>query len=915
MVKAIEDAILRSNQSDGVRPSVPSRSGATSEANGQTRPLTAAQHIRQISEPFRPSSQPSKPKDELHLSMPDPLLLRFSQLRATDKKLPYPADHMPMGSALADRPSSKDGTTPLAQAQSAPSVRGSRPVGPRDMPSVPTTAPVPPPKLPLNTKMASSLPRAPSPIYSPARNIAAPSSITPSRSTARSMTTQDFRDPPGYSVSSVNGYAKPQTSQISKPRFQELPDSRSISAQDLHDRLKSYNILVIDVRGREHFDEGHIYAKSIMCIEPVSLTYGMSFEDLQEKLIFSPDVENQMFDRIGEFDLVVYYDARTPSERFLEGSPKTASSQWLRALYETLVTFNERVQLRRSPAVLNGGLESWIDLMGIQSLQSSTTLQIPQSILVPKPSRRMPHRQSITGGTSSREVRMRRLHQYDPLGPDEKRKWQEKVREEEVESADLREFQADGQDATSDEFSPTFHRTIDDFIRRYPEALPEPISMVRPLQDPRQLRPIQISAVTTVPSRPAPAVSRPSYSGVSEREAHQLSPTSRQAITAQPPLYTPRLISTSLKLPRTGLVNFGVTCYMNGTIQCLSATIDLSLFFLEETWKNYVQVKNWKGSEGIMPDIFANLLRSLWKNDSAALRPKSLRTFCARLNPEWGVDRQQDAKEFLEFFIDWLHEDLNFEWYRSQLRPLTEEEELVRERMPINQVSKIEWTRYSHREMSYISRLFAGQHASRLTCTTCHNTSTTYEAFYSISVEIPRSGQAKLSDCLRSYCQQEMLDPGEEWKCPVCKCQRTATKTIRITRLPKTLVVHFKRFSGSKTESTRKVHTPVDFPIFGLDMQPYMFDTRLPNQPDSEEGPDAAITPPFLYDAYAVMRHIGNSLNGGHYIALVRDAARSTWRKFDDDKYHDFDPSRLKFQDRLQNEQAYIVFYERSRAR
>ena len=82
-----------------------------------------------------------------------------------------------------------------------------------------------------------------------------------------------------------------------------------------------------------------------------------------------------------------------------------------------------------------------------------------------------------------------------------------------------------------------------------------------------------------------------------------------------------------------------------------------------------------------------------------------------------------------------------------------------------------------------------------------------------------------------------------------------------------------------------------------------------------EEYPDPAVTPPFLYDAYAVMRHLGASGNGGHYISLVRDAARGCWRKFDDDKVTDFDPSRLKSDQRLQNEQAYIVCYGRQVAR
>ena len=926
MIHAIEEAIHQSN-----RPTSTVSNGALSSYT-QTTDLYPRPpgHRRNPSEaPPRSSSLTTRAKDELHFesgSPPgssqdanvDPLMLRFSQLRGPGKRPPYPVEgSQAIGFPTQSRPSSRDDLATLSQTQSAPSAPDGKPSGPRAMP-LPAGGPAPPPKIPLNPPFLDiALPRAPSPTYSPARNIGAPSNIMPPRSTARSIVSQGSRESQqANSTYSINGYPKPRAAEPTRPPAPELSDARSITAQELCDRMRSCRVLIIDVRPREHFDEGHIWHKSILCVEPLSLQYGMSFEDLQERLIYAPQPEVELFERLDAFDLVVYHDQNTPSDRFLDGSPKTANAPWLRSLYETLVTFNDRIPLRRRPAVLAGGLDAWIDLVGPQALLSSKTLQVPQSLPIPKPSRRLPHRPSITAGTSSREIRMRRLHQYDPLDAREKQEWEEKIRQEQVKPADIREFEAkpdlSQQSSEPDSISPQYHRSIDDFLRRYPEEPPVPTSMVRPVQDLRRSQPLEMPSAPTVLSRPAPAVSRPSYSGVSDRQVSQTSSTSRQLNGTQPPLWSPRLIGPSLRLPQTGLINFGVTCYMNGTIQCLSATIDLATYFLDETWRMFVQRKNWKGSEGIMPEIFSNLIRSLWRNDSSAVRPKSLRNFCARLNPEWGVDRQQDAKEFLEFLIDCLHEDLNIHWNKAPLHSLTPEEELHREKMPMNRVSRIEWDRYSHREHSFISDLFAGQHASRLTCTTCHNTSTTYEAFYSISVEIPRSGQARITDCLQSYCKKEMLDPGEEWNCPVCKCQREASKTIRITRLPRILVVHFKRFSASKTEATRKIHTAVDFPLFGLDMMPYMVDTRLQR---GEEIPDPAVTPPFVYDAYAVMRHIGNTLNGGHYISLVRDAARGAWRRFDDDRVTDFDPAKMKFNDRLQNEQAYIVFYERARAR
>ncbi|SLM36977.1 ubiquitin c-terminal [Lasallia pustulata] len=797
-------------------------------------------------------------------------------------------------------------------------------LGPRDMPPPPNVPPHPP-KIRLDTRTSTSFPQVPSPAYNPARNLQTPASIPPPRSSARSMLGTGGRYAQNMSSASTpapgtdgQSYFPSINEDISSASAEadpaDLPNATAVTVIELFHRLRTYSVLLIDVRGREEFDQGHIFANSIICIEPLSLSSRMSAQELEERLVLSPEKELSLFERRNEFDLVVYYDQRTSSTRFLKDPPGQTDAPALRALHDTICDFDYYRELRRPPAVLLGGLDAWIDLVGNQSLQMSNTAALMGLTSARRSARgsgRPIGRVPIASSNSSLEVRKRRLRELNPLDAEEEKAWLEQAHNEGVDST---EYERAGSDGDTDSLrsypdeplSPPV-RSYEDFLRRFPETSAIQQSMVSAVPlPPARAAP----TLPSIPARPPPAVPRPSYSGVSDRGSSQLQPTSRQVSSAQPPLYTSKAMTSYLKLPRTGLVNFSVTCYMNATIQCLLATIPLSQFFLDNRWRDFIQ-KNWKGSNGIMPEMYANLIRSLWRGDVQAIRPTSLRNFCARLNREWGVDRQQDAKEFFDFLVDCLHEDLNMNWQRTPLRPLTVEQELVRERMPIHEVSKTEWERYSHRESSFISSLFAGQHASRLKCTTCRNTSTTYEAFYSISVEIPRSGRGDIHHCLRSYCQEEMLRGDEVWKCPYCKREREATKKITITRAPQTLVVHFKRFSASKTESARKVHTPIDFPLHGLDIGPYM----TPPAPVANADSDLATTPPYLYDAYAVMRHLGQSGNGGHYISLVKDSARGCWRKFDDDRVTDFDPSKLKSDQRLQNEQAYLVFYVRSAAR
>ena len=891
--------------------------GTAPNGSSQSRPSPQASSNRKF----------SGPHNELHLdsglsngsAVPpttDPLVARFTQLRVTSpgsNKLPYPIDDSALKAAI-------NGTAAIEKRSSGPSNTpgfspDSKPLGPRAMPPAPSNVPPPPPKIPLDS--LASLPKAPSPVYSPTRAPPGGGGFSQRGTPRSSVDSLDQRYSTGSSRNSYDGPPS-RKRELNGSKLPLHPNSHSVTAEQLFDIFKAFSVLVIDVRSREHFDDGHIHAKSIICVEPLSIHFGMDLGELRERLVYSPESETQLLDRLSEYDLVVYHDRSTSTESFLRGSPNATVAPYLRALFDTTTEFNYGPLPRRPPVVLLGGLDSWIDLVGVQALQITQTSLVPRSQPAPKPARRMVHRASLVGQNSSREIHQRRMRAYDPLNAEEDRKWREQARKEQEKAANVQDYQVPseaGQDPNA--VSPSTVHNLEDFFRRFPEPGEIPVSMVAPRPDAVVLRP----TIPTAPSRPPPAAPRPSYSGVSEGGASQQATSVRPSASAQPPRYTSRFVLQSLKLPRTGLINFGVTCYMNATIQCLVATIPVSRFFLDDSWRHWVQ-KNWKGSNGILPEIFSNLVRGLFRNEQAALRPLSLRTFCARLNPEWGSERQQDAKEFFDFLVDCLHEDLNTHWASTALRALTPAQEVHREGMPAHAVSRIEWDRYSHREDSFVSRLFAGQHASRLRCAACARTSTTYEAFYSISVEIPaaagRSGAVSLQQCLESYCREERLAGDEEWRCPHCRRAREASKRIRITRLPSVLVMHLKRFSAGRTEAARKVHTRVDFPLHGLDMEPYMLDTRPPppgRGGGEEQLLDDAVTPPFLYDAFAVMRHIGSSGSGGHYIALVKDGARGVWRKFDDDRVTDFDPARLKTNDRLQNEQAYLVFYQRAQPR
>lgn len=816
-----------------------------------------------------------------------------------------------------------------------------RPQGPRPQPPPPI-----PGKHPLDTAFAASMPQPPKATYSPARNMQITGNIEPPRHTARSLATSSSRKASMHSSASSHAPNGPQSSeggdyfpafrspttngfpanQLPRRKSVHVPKETRYSVERLYDYLDRYNILLIDFRPRQDFDQGHVFARNVICIDPIHVTYGMSADQLLDRMVISPETEQEMFMNRDKYDLVIYYDNDTQSETYLT-RPTSEIQTKLKYLHEALSDYNHEKPLQYPPILLIGGIEAWVDLVGKQALITSDTAnRVKQGRAI--------QRRPLRDAAPLRPPK-RRLQDYNPLDAEETQTWKERARAESVviqTPAPLFDDRGQAiQEEPEAEDEELDSAAIEEFNERFPEAgaldrfafssqkparaAPEPPPKVPmyPMAPPSSSHP-------TTPARPAPAAPRVSYTGVSDRGASQNAPVARS--TSLAPYIPSKWLSANVYLPKTGLYNFRYTCYMNALIQALSGTVPMSLHFIEEHFGRSIQVETTKGgSKGIMPPIYMNLIKSLWKQDVNWIKPSTFRNFCGRLNGQWlSQEDEQDAKEFFDFLIDVLHEDLNVSWKHRPLPDLTEKEEERRERMPKTVVAKLEWQRFMHRNQSYILSLFGGQYSSRLSFPACGHTSTTHDFFFSISVEIPNLRYPTLDDCMRSYCKKERLDREESATCTICKEKRETDKQLTITRAPQFLVIHFKRFR-TVTRGAQKIDKPVDFPLKNFDLEPYMLPQAPPqeleyiahNYPPDIARPDQSMLPPYKYDAYAVVRHIGNTIQRGHYTTVVKDPARGVWREFNDQSHQDFIPGegRYRGDNGVTNGQAYIVFYQR----
>ena len=118
-----------------------------------------------------------------------------------------------------------------------------------------------------------------------------------------------------------------------------------------------------------------------------------------------------------------------------------------------------------------------------------------------------------------------------------------------------------------------------------------------------------------------------------------------------------------------------------------------------------------------------------------------------------------------------------------------------------------------------------------------------------------------LEDCFVETGKREILSEDNAWYCNRCKELRQAAKTLEIWTIPDVLIVHLKRFGGTRSFRD-KIDVMVDYPIEGLDLT-----EKIGKKEDGKE---------YIYDLFAVDNHFGG-LGGGHYTAIAKNFYDGQW--------------------------------------
>ncbi|XP_049548898.1 ubiquitin carboxyl-terminal hydrolase Usp2-like isoform X1 [Anopheles darlingi] len=327
-----------------------------------------------------------------------------------------------------------------------------------------------------------------------------------------------------------------------------------------------------------------------------------------------------------------------------------------------------------------------------------------------------------------------------------------------------------------------------------------------------------------------------------------------------------------------GLWNIGNTCFMNSIIQCLSHTRELTAFLRSQSSTERGTNKDHR----ILAE-YTKLIKDIWSGTQRSVNPSELKYAFSSKHRMYSGSAQQDAQEFLRFFLDSLHGALNVAVKRDPLGDIDDD-------MNNRVKADLLWNWYSKAENSMIKDLFVGQLRSTLKCTYCGTESTMFDPFWDLSLPLPSSNsRCKLENCLEMFIKEEILDGIDQPTCSKCNTRRKCTKSLTIERFPKYLVIHLKRFSETRWSKLTNI---IEFPTG---------DRELNLQPYASEDNMGSVN----YSLYGISNHMGSTA-GGHYIAVCKHPITKEWNEFNDNFVSETTERSLV------TSSAYVLFYERA---
>ena len=341
-----------------------------------------------------------------------------------------------------------------------------------------------------------------------------------------------------------------------------------------------------------------------------------------------------------------------------------------------------------------------------------------------------------------------------------------------------------------------------------------------------------------------------------------------------------------------GLDNIGATCYMNASLQYLSNTKKLSIYFLE----HYQKEEN-----KIMANEFYEVIKNLWdiNNKNKSYSPNSFKDVLGKENPLFAGIAANDSKDLINFLLERLHQELNFS---KNINNINNDANLVQLDQTNEQVMlKLFLDEFKEKFDSIISNLFYGIIETKSQCQGCNIIKYNFQVSSLIEFPLQQVNQyffnkgkrplltedgknpdIDIYECFEYYGKIDLMSGDNQMFCNQCNKLCNSYYSTSLYSGSNYLIINLNRGKGAVYEC--KVIFPEILNLFNFFTDKH------------------GVT---VYELYAVICHLGPSSMSGHFVAYCKNRIDNKWYL-----YNDSIVSLCERKDQYNDGMPYILFYK-----
>ena len=354
--------------------------------------------------------------------------------------------------------------------------------------------------------------------------------------------------------------------------------------------------------------------------------------------------------------------------------------------------------------------------------------------------------------------------------------------------------------------------------------------------------------------------------------------------------------------PSLGLIKLDYPTFLNSLIQCFAHIPDITdkivNLHLDLNFKN--NLPNLK-----LTNSYRNLLINLffpekvYNMERQAFNPTKFRNTINELNPHFENNENIELKEFINYFILKLHDDLNIK--KDALSQYQEKKSNEVELKNENDVLVDFLKGFTEKNNSIISKNLYGITKFTLYCNQCQNSFYNFQCYshlyfnidnvldFKINRHHREDVDLELSDFLEYYQKSETLRGDNGMFCPSCKTQTESTSIKTIYSTKNVIIFILDRNIG---KNFNKIYVNIDE---NLNLRDYV-EYKKEGEKSREK----------FFLGGVINYYMGNDEQSGTYNAFVRMGRKNDWYCYEDENVYS-----VTFDDIKNNGYPVVLFYHK----